>query len=100
PGDANVAAARRSVDWRGYGVFSRCTRAAAIMYIAGSLGPRLNLSPQREIVRDFGVWRRLVAHLLWEQGVGGSNPLTPTTFASRSSPQSSATATAAHATRP
>src|SRR5215813_11630999 len=26
----------------------------------------------------FGVWRSPVAHLLWEQGVGGSNPLTPT----------------------
>src|SRR4029077_6024517 len=25
-----------------------------------------------------GVWRSPVAHLLWEQGVGGSNPLTPT----------------------
>ena len=25
-----------------------------------------------------GVWRSSVAHLLWEQGVGGSNPLTPT----------------------
>ncbi len=25
-----------------------------------------------------GVWRSLVAHLLWEQGVGGSNPSTPT----------------------
>src|SRR3989441_8277191 len=28
--------------------------------------------------RARGVWRSLVAHLLWEQGVGGSNPLTPT----------------------
>ena len=25
-----------------------------------------------------GVWRSLVAHLPWEQGVGGSNPLAPT----------------------
>ena len=24
------------------------------------------------------MWRSPVAHLLWEQGVGGSNPLTPT----------------------
>lgn len=24
-----------------------------------------------------GVWRNLVAHLLWEQGVVGSNPVTP-----------------------
>jgi hypothetical protein len=26
-----------------------------------------------------GAWRRLVAHLPWAQGVGGSNPLAPTT---------------------
>ena len=27
-----------------------------------------------------GVWRSLVAHFLREEGVGGSNPLTPTKF--------------------
>ncbi len=27
-----------------------------------------------------GAWRSLVAHLLWEQRVGGSNPSAPTTF--------------------
>jgi anti-sigma regulatory factor (Ser/Thr protein kinase) len=26
----------------------------------------------------FGAWRSLVAHLLWEQGVAGSNPAAPT----------------------
>ena len=25
-----------------------------------------------------GAWRSLVAHLLWEQGVEGSNPFAPT----------------------
>ena len=28
---------------------------------------------------EFGAWRSLVAHLLWEQRVGGSNPSAPTT---------------------
>ena len=34
------------------------------------------------VQRFVGVWRSQVAHLLWEQGVGGSNPLTPTILAS------------------
>jgi hypothetical protein len=35
------------------------------------------------MVRSFpqiGAWRSLVARLLWEQEVGGSNPLAPTNF--------------------
>ena len=27
---------------------------------------------------QFGVWRSPVAHLVWDQGVQGSNPCTPT----------------------
>ena len=41
---------------------------------------RQRLRQNDKIRREFGVWRSLVAHLLWEQGAGGSNPLTPTTF--------------------
>ncbi len=29
------------------------------------------------IIEFIGVWRSMVAHLLWEQGVPGSNPGTP-----------------------
>ena len=28
--------------------------------------------------RSYGAWRRLVAHLVWDQGVEGSNPFAPT----------------------
>src|SRR3712207_3553708 len=36
---------------------------------------------RRAYISSHGAWRSLVAHLLWEQGVGGSNPLAPTTGA-------------------
>ena len=36
---------------------------------------------RRYVFHECGAWRSLVAHLLWEQGVGGSNPLAPTTHA-------------------
>ncbi|MEY4369888.1 MAG: hypothetical protein RL564_1838, partial [Pseudomonadota bacterium] len=32
------------------------------------------------IIAALGVWRSPVAHLLWEQGVQGSNPCTPTSL--------------------
>src|SRR6266436_1707446 len=32
------------------------------------------------ISASVGAWRSLVAHLLWEQRVGGSNPSAPTTL--------------------
>ena len=38
-----------------------------------------------EVCHWDGAWRSLVAHLLWEQGVGGSNPLAPTTKIAASS---------------
>jgi hypothetical protein len=58
---------------------------------ARGVGPPFSLSPRggaipgcfanvQQVIEflDIGVWRSPVAHLLWEQGVGGSNPLTPT----------------------
>ena len=30
------------------------------------------------VIHFHGEWRSQVAHLLWEQRVGGSNPLSPT----------------------
>ena len=35
------------------------------------------------LVEGCGAWRSLVAHLLWEQEVGGSNPSAPTSVAPR-----------------
>jgi N-acetylmuramoyl-L-alanine amidase len=47
------------------------------------VGPITNPTAESSILSDqglnrVGAWRSLVAHLLWEQGAGGSNPLAPT----------------------
>ena len=47
---------------------------ARVTYRAGEVK---NRDPYGNAV-FLGVWRSLVARLLWEQDVGGSNPLTPT----------------------
>ena len=37
------------------------------------------MMPRPSMGAPVGAWRSLVAHLLWEQRVGGSNPSAPTT---------------------
>ena len=49
-------------------------------FVDGIMGPEYYA---RLAWRAAGVWRSLVAHLLWEQGVGGSNPSTPTRIRDR-----------------
>ena len=58
-------------------------------YLTGGLAARLrrtNLIPASirrfagRILRPYGLWRSLVAHLTGGQGVAGSNPVSPTTF--------------------
>ena len=40
--------------------------------------PLAILQKQRLRAVAVGEWRRLVAHLVWDQGVAGSNPVSPT----------------------
>src|SRR5208337_3419359 len=42
-----------------------------------SAGERIGNGPRDVYPYANGAWRSLVAHLLWEQGVAGSNPAAP-----------------------
>ena len=54
----------------GFACLRRCARRIAVV---------ARRAYYRSPLQDpFGVWRSLVAHLLWEQGVGSSNLSTPT----------------------
>jgi hypothetical protein len=58
--------------------FSRSFRRNATHSVALSCGPA-TMPARIRFPRDrHGAWRSLVAHLLWEQRVGGSNPSAPT----------------------
>src|SRR5579885_1049020 len=70
-----IAAARRCGGGRSgaalpHRIARRLTRAGILPASANPTRTRRNLGR--------GAWRSLVAHLLWEQDVGGSNPLAPT----------------------
>jgi hypothetical protein len=71
----------RSRNWPDNGVGPRRAQADLISPLIDlSLdGIPLAVAKSAHIFGVGGVWRSLVAHLLWEQRVGGSNPLAPTT---------------------
>ena len=54
----------------------RTAPGALSTLISLEIGCRLGAFHRRH--SRIGAWRSLVAHLLWEQDVGGSNPLAPT----------------------
>ena len=77
PSETTMPARRR---WRG---------AADCKSVLSGVGVRIPLpapGPRRPQTARIGVWRSLVAHLLWEQRAARSNRVTPTTlFGLRSS---------------
>ncbi len=100
PASTCAAPSARSAGERPAGV-GRASRGAPHAAVPGRVAPRLPaprggpragraadhepyrrgrpvLRPACGILARAGTWRSLVAHLLWEQGVGGSNPPVPT----------------------
>src|ERR1700687_6415676 len=73
----------------GIGICSRCSIDTRATRASKSPHARMLycLSPSRHVVpvvaviqSSVGEWLRLVEHLVRDQGVGGSNPLSPTNF--------------------
>ena len=53
----------------------------ACCFFAGGAGLFLADSRRPAVLPDFsGEWRSLAAHLVWDQRVAGSNPVSPTIF--------------------
>ena len=84
--DATQAAAARAAYRRNRGEGIANAPAAGL---TGLRRPRYSAADFEAVVT--GAWRSPVAHLLWEQGVGGSNPLAPTFVAATNGPGSRVT---------
>ena len=67
PGDRRCRSAARAAVW---------TSAMAVAD-ASSAAPGTRMPTRGHYPYAHGAWRSLVAHLLWEQGVAGSNPAAP-----------------------
>ncbi len=71
---ASGAIARPPIDCAGVNT-GRGFMSAAQLLVRGEV---IRMAPPSEATAGHGAWRSLVAHLLWEQRVGGSNPSAPT----------------------
>ena len=59
-------------------LISAIDRFLQILRARGRPAKGLHLQHETPRTAAAGAWRSLVAHLLWEQGVAGSNPAVPT----------------------
>ena len=60
-----------------YGIFD-ADGGSSSRHSGSAMTGRLRIRPCFPNRSAVGEWRRLVAHLVWDQGVAGSNPVSPT----------------------